>query len=236
MNRPHIKADKPRPQKWLIFIMIILLLLTSFVLEHSTMDLAVTKLFYQGDGRWMVDKQNQLMFLAFYTTPKYLLISLEVYILAAYLHRQFNKHFTVFRPLAFMSTRTLAYLSLTLLSIPLMVGGLKAVTHVACPVNLQAFGGDLPYVNLIQSIALSLPAKCFPAAHASVGFALYAFAFVPELKHPRRTIILLATLIGMLMGGYKMLIGDHFLSHTIASLLLAWLIAQGLAALFYRHS
>ena len=38
-------------------------------------------------------------------------------------------------------------------------------------------------------------------------------------------------LIGWSMGTYKMLIGDHFLSHTVITMILAWLlilvIAQG---------
>ncbi len=34
----------------------------------------------------------------------------------------------------------------------------------------------------------------------------------------------LAAATGWIMGAYKMLIGDHFLSHTIVTMLLAWLI------------
>jgi len=34
---------------------------------------------------------------------------------------------------------------------------------------------------------------------------------------------------GHASGGYKMLIGDHFLSHTITTMLLAWLIINLLA-------
>jgi membrane-associated PAP2 superfamily phosphatase len=33
-----------------------------------------------------------------------------------------------------------------------------------------------------------------------------------------------ALTIGWGTGGYKMLIGDHFLSHTIVTMLIAWLL------------
>lgn len=219
-----------------IWIMLVLLVVISLFIEHSTLDLSLTRWAYQGDGQWLIDKQNTALFIIFYTAPKYLLIALEVYIIAAYLARKFQRQSGVFYPCRHLSTHSLAYLSLALVSTPLVVGSLKAVTHVACPVSLEIFGGDLPYVSLMQSMALSLPAKCFPAAHASVGFALYAFAFVPELCHHRNKIILIATMLGLIMGGYKMLIGDHFFSHTVASLCTAWIIANGLALLFFHRS
>jgi membrane-associated PAP2 superfamily phosphatase len=219
-----------------IWIMLVLLVVISLFIEHSMIDLSLARSAYQGDGQWLIDKQNTALFIIFYTAPKYLLIALEIYIIAAYLVRKLKRRFGVFYPCRHLSTHSLAYLSLALVSTPLVVGIAKAVTHVACPVSLDVFGGDLPYVSLIQSMILGLPAKCFPAAHASVGFALYAFAFVPEFSHHRKKIILIVTMLGFVMGGYKMLIGDHFFSHTLASLCTAWLIAGSLALLFFHRS
>lgn len=34
----------------------------------------------------------------------------------------------------------------------------------------------------------------------------------------------MAMVIGWSMGSYKMLIGDHFLSHTVITMILAWLL------------
>lgn len=236
----HSSSDNATPnssnQVRYILIALALLVLTSLFVEHSVVDLSLAKLFYQGDGHWIISKQDRLLFMIFYTIPKYLLMAVAAYILAAYLARKFNKNLCIFYPCNHLSLRSLAYLSLALLSTPLIVGLFKAITHVACPVNLSLFGGDLPYVSFVQSMALALPAKCFPAAHASVGFALYAFAFVPELYYQRIKIILTATILGIIMGSYKMLIGDHFLSHTIASLLTAWIIASSLAMVFFRQT
>jgi membrane-associated PAP2 superfamily phosphatase len=66
--------------------------------------------------------------------------------------------------------------------------------------------------------------KCWPAGHASGGFALLSLIF---LFHSRKNKIIagsIAMVIGWSMGSYKMLIGDHFLSHTTITMILAWLL------------
>jgi membrane-associated PAP2 superfamily phosphatase len=47
----------------------------------------------------------------------------------------------------------------------------------------------------------------------------------------RKRALLFGITTGWLMGTYKMLIGDHFLSHTIVTMLLAWLIICAIAAM-----
>jgi membrane-associated PAP2 superfamily phosphatase len=42
--------------------------------------------------------------------------------------------------------------------------------------------------------------------------------------------------VGWSMGLYKMIIGDHFLSHTVITMILAWLIVLIIAKSVYRFS
>ena len=49
------------------------------------------------------------------------------------------------------------------------------------------------------------------------------FFLFKKRKYQIRALIF-ALAIGWSMGIYKMLIGDHFLSHTIITMLIAWLI------------
>ena len=59
------------------------------------------------------------------------------------------------------------------------VGLLKQLTNVDCPWDLQLFGGRFPYVSLFGERSRSLrAAHCFPAAHASSGYALMTLYFV----------------------------------------------------------
>ncbi|HDC8872987.1 TPA: phosphatase PAP2 family protein, partial [Escherichia coli] len=130
--------------------------------------------------------------------------------------------------------RELAYLVLTLILVPTVVASLKAYTHVVCPVHLTIFDGTLPYLPMLDSMRNTIPDKCFPAAHASSGFALFAFAFAPSLRRRRGAIIIVVMALGWAMGCYKMIIGDHFLSHTVVSMMLAWAMSAGLAWVFFK--
>ncbi|MEI3479028.1 MAG: phosphatase PAP2 family protein [Bilophila sp.] len=65
--------------------------------------------------------------------------------------------------------------------------------------------------------------KCFPAGHASGGFALMMlfFAFPRRLRWFGLALGLAA---GWWMGLYQMLRGQHFLSHTLFTMIGAWMI------------
>ena len=117
--------------------------------------------------------------------------------------------------------------SLSLLITPLVVGMLKLVTDVYCPYELQEFGGQAFYQKVLT---MADPAnagltcgRCFPAGHASGGFAMTMLFFcVPKkLRWPS---LALTLGIGWIMGLYQMLRGDHFLSHTLMTMVLAWQI------------
>ena len=73
----------------------------------------------------------------------------------------------------------------TLLNISL-IAGLKHLTTLPCPWNVQQLGGTLPYLYLHQSFASQLATQqCFPAGHASGGYALFSLYFARKLLHLR---------------------------------------------------
>jgi membrane-associated PAP2 superfamily phosphatase len=71
--------------------------------------------------------------------------------------------------------------------------------------------------------------RCFPAAHASGGFALLSLYFLFKKRRNRRLALGFALTLGWLMGGYKMVVGDHFISHTLITMELAWLLINFVA-------
>lgn len=236
MNRLPIQHQTPTWQA--VAIGAGLTLLATFSLEHSAVDIGFSQLFYL-HGQWLLGKHEQPYALLLYRLPKALLIVWAVYLLAARLQRvvvRFSQPLVrLFRPVRKLSNTDLWYLVTALVLVPTITATLKAVTHVTCPNHLLLFGGDMPYLTLWQSIqASSHDAKCFPAAHASSGFALYAWAFVPLLWRWRWQIVAAVTLGGWLMGLYKIAIGDHFFSHTVVAMLLAWTLCAALARVFYR--
>ena len=65
---------------------------------------------------------------------------------------------------------------------------------------------------------------CWPAGHASGGFALLSLFFLFKNRRNKIIALITALIIGWSMRIYKMAIGDHFLSHTLITMILAWFI------------
>lgn len=119
------------------------------------------------------------------------------------------------------------------------VGGLKQVTNIACPLDLEDFGGRRPYVSLFGERAADQPrAKCFPGAHAASGFALLAFYFGLRERRPRaaRAALWAGLAVGALFSFAQQARGAHFLSHDVWSAFLVWLICAALYIGPYRAS
>jgi len=117
---------------------------------------------------------------------------------------------------------------LSAIFVPLMVGGLKKYTNMPCPKNEVHYGGTMIRTAVWESYKEPYSNKpsirCYPAGHASGGFALLSLFFLFKAKRNKILALTVALSIGWSMGIYKMLIGDHFLSHNIITMILAWLI------------
>lgn len=114
--------------------------------------------------------------------------------------------------------------------VPLVSGLLKAVTGVSCPAQETLFAGPYPHADMLTRLAGTLPGnehlRCWPAGHASAGFALLGFRAVapPRL---RSTFFYTAPGVaaGWLLGFYQMARGQHYLSHTFATMAIALVIS-----------
>jgi membrane-associated PAP2 superfamily phosphatase len=123
--------------------------------------------------------------------------------------------------------RALGYLALCMTIVPLTVGALKETTNVDCPWSLQGLGGDRPVIHWYQDRPDELPrAACFPGAHSSSAFALFALYFLWLGSHPTRARMALVGVfaLGGLFSIAQQSRGAHFISHDLTSALIAWLI------------
>ena len=238
---------------WLWLKLLCLTIIATLTFEHSQFDIRISEIFYT-NGQWLIEKGAQPNQFIFYDFPKLLLILFGVYLITTlawrywqsrYANTKMTKPFlakpflakpSFIRPIAALSSRELGYLLITLILVPTTIALLKGVTHVSCPNQLTLFDGDLPYLNLWQSMVAMTPGKCFPAAHASAGFSLYGLAFLPTLRPHRYKIFAIVSILGWTMGLYKMLFGDHFFSHTLVSMLLSLTITCALASLFFKNT
>lgn len=198
------------------------ILLALLIFDIWPIDLLIQAHFFDaGDGRWIVEKDAAIPRLVFYLTPRllYLLLAIGLVLSA-----------TFYSKLGISRYRRQALVMVTtaFILIPATVSLLKHQTNVPCPSALQNFGGKYVYRSVLRhrpSENSQLPAKqCFPAGHASGGFALLAFIFLCRTQRQKCSVIATALVTGWTIGIYKMLIGDHFLSHTVISMLYAWLV------------
>ena len=133
---------------------------------------------------------------------------------------------------------SLIALSLSLLSAFVLVAYLKAITNIACPWDLALFGGTEPYVHLLQKRPSYLPYnQCFPAGHASVGYAWVALYYFFKHSRPQYRFIGLATGLsaGLILGLTQQLRGAHFMSHDVTTLFICVLSAKSCFALLFRR-
>ena len=132
---------------------------------------------------------------------------------------------------------TLAYLMTAMLLLPSLIASSKRFSPVPCPWDLARYGGEAAYrFNLDYSFGLTEAGHCFPAGHASGGYALLAFYFaaVPWVRRPV-WFLLPGLFTGLAFGLGQQARGAHFLSHDVWTMSLCWLGSLLLYMLFRRR-
>jgi len=122
--------------------------------------------------------------------------------------------------------RTASFVLLSSLTGIILVGLLKASTHMYTPWDLKEFGGLYPNIRLFDHVAANLPVgHAFPAGHASGGFALLSFYFAARHHQLRYSLQFLygALATGLLLGIDQQVRGAHMISHDLFTLSICWL-------------
>jgi len=212
----------------------IVLIFTVIFFGTSDIDIVVQDKFFDASTHhWIVDRALEPYKFIFYDGIKKLLILFAVSVLLALVFLRNNKTVIAYR-------KGLILIVLSAIFVPLIVGGLKKVTNMPCPKNEIHYGGVYPSTTVWESYPPSFKKChkicCFPAAHASGGFALLSLFFLFRKRRNRILALVSALTVGWSMGLYKMLIGDHFLSHTVISMILAWLIVLVLQKIVVQYT
>jgi membrane-associated PAP2 superfamily phosphatase len=205
-----------------IFITLLALVTSIIFFALTNTDLYIQDMFFNKDTHmWILDSDLQPYRFIFYDGIKKFLIVVGVLFLIALVF--FRKKDLIKR-----YQKGILVVVLSSILVPVIVGGLKKSTNMPCPKNEIHYGGRMirtavwetyqePYKSM-NKIA------CWPAGHASGGFALLSLIFLFKSKKMKTFALVLALGVGWSMGLYKMLVGDHFLSHTVITMILAYLI------------
>jgi membrane-associated PAP2 superfamily phosphatase len=219
----------PLPASWIrradctLWPAIIMLAATIALFEFTPFDLMLQDRFFDfSSGHWRVGATNPVWRAVFYNGPKGVIISIGLALAVL----GFGPGRWLMR--LKMGRRDVVVAFLALASGPALIGLGKNVTNVFCPSEIRRYGGDVPYVALCSSYPVNdRPAKrghCFPAGHASGGFALFGLAWLRRTRRGWWGGLALGLVAGWTMGLYQMLKGAHYLSHTLVTMLMAWIL------------
>ena len=146
--------------------------------------------------------------------------------IATYVERDWS---ALRRPAAFFAISAVASIG--------VVGLLKTLTNVDCPWDLAPFAGRFPFVELFADRPDALRiGRCFPAAHASSGYALLALYFTFRERHPALAKVGLAIglLTGLVFGIAQQARGAHFVSHDLWSAFVVWTVTLSAYSFLFR--
>jgi len=176
------------------------------------LDLWFQGLFWDGSS-WMVPHEATWGRILAYDGPKALIIAFAVVSLVLAIKAMVQGR----------ASRLHWFNLACLAAVSVLCTQLRAVSQMATPIDLKLYGGTWEHLLLFQPKPLMYPSHAFPAGHASGGFALIGLYWT--LPAARRVWGLVLGLgLGAWMGLYQVARGEHFLSHTLATAALAWLV------------
>ena len=112
----------------------------------------------------------------------------------------------------------------------------KSLTRMDCPWDLVSYGGNHPFIGLFESRHGLPAANCFPAGHASAGYAWVALYFAALAVRPRwrKAGLAIGLGSGLLFGICQQLRGAHFASHDLWTLAVCWSVSLALYLTWLR--
>ena len=211
-----------------------LLIFSIVFFAYSDIDILVQYNFYNFDThKWILDSHAQPYRFIFYDGIKKLLIVIAALLLISLAFIKKSKLINEYK-------KGIIIVVLSAVLVPLTVGTLKKYTNMPCPESELRYDGEYPKTKVWESYTKEYKnldtCKCWPAGHASGGFALLSFFFLFKSRRNKNIAVVVAMSVAWSMGLYKMMVGDHFLSHTIITMVLAWFIILIVARLVKKQS
>ena len=203
-----------------VLVTSLLFLLASITSHQSGLDLWLADSIYQlegGNGTGFPLRNNFLLQNVLHEGGRLVSQLLLLVTLAAYLASRFIDRIKPMRA-------DLAFIVVATITACTSIAILKNLNDIPCPADLALFGGEREWVNFWQLFSSDLPAgKCYPAGHASGGYAWLAVAFIAPRRRGRFFVYLIpGLLLGLIFGVAQQLRGAHFLSHDLATIACCW--------------
>ncbi|MEQ1684511.1 MAG: phosphatase PAP2 family protein [Burkholderiaceae bacterium] len=131
-------------------------------------------------------------------------------------------------------------LPVTALLASAVISALKGANSTSCPWEMAAFGGVAQHLSHWSGWFMpdGGSGRCFPAGHATSGFAFVGGFFALRRHLPRLAVVWLlgALVAGLLLGLVQQLRGAHFMSHTLWTAWICWMVGWLADPLFAREA
>ncbi|RXI28678.1 phosphatase PAP2 family protein [Aliarcobacter trophiarum] len=215
-----------------IIVTAIVFIVTILIFELTKLDIYIQSYFYNfEDKHWLIQKDQTLKYIFYDGFKKLFIIISIIFIVLSLL--SFSKRFNLLN----RYKKGLIIVALSMLFVPALAI-FKNYTNMPCPYNVVTFGGKYPEIKLFETypkdFVQETKSRCYPAGHATMGFSLMALYFLFKTRRAKNIALLFGVIAGVLTGGYKMLVGHHFLSHTLATMILAWLVILLVVKFVYK--
>lgn len=192
------------------------------LIHYTSIDLKFQSLFFIPETKlWLVSRDNLVLKFWFYKFPKIIIITYGVILIIWAAKLNLLKQNIELQ-------KKLFFLILALVIVPLTVATLKHYSPIYCPNHISEFGGGHIFISPLEifnyEIFFNNTGKCSPAGHASGGFALISLYFVMYAKSKKIYALIFSLIMGSVMGLYQIAKGTHYLSDTIITLAIAYLV------------
>ena len=209
-----------------LFNCLMALAIILILIHYSDLDIKFQSLFFNFETKaWWIDKNDQAIKFIFYRLPKYCIVIYGICLIG---WAFFEKDKIIRKKIFFLIS--------SLVLIPLTVALLKHYSPIICPVHIVEFGGDAKHISPLdifkEGVFFKNNGKCFPAGHASGGFSMLALYFVMQTRRSKLIALLGGLTLGAIMGMYQITKGVHYLSDTVATLAIAYIICITMERLF----
>ncbi len=133
--------------------------------------------------------------------------------------------------------KPLTYLFVAVSGSSLLVSFVKSLLAVSCPWEFQRYGGSLNYHTVYEQLSLRNGEGCFPAGHASAGYAWIAlyFFWINYSSNLRWAGLVFPLVAGIAFGFAQQVRGAHFISHDVWTLATCWFYSLALYLLMFKR-
>lgn len=212
---------------WMLGLSVLLAPLIWFVFSYTRLDRILIAPYYDMQSHSFPWRDDAFMQNVMHGGLKFIVVAAGVALLGGFL-------LTYIMPQWQRHRRTLLWMCGAMAGSTLLVSLLKHSSGMHCPWDLAEYGGYAPVERLFEHMSAAAGGNCFPGGHAAGGFSLLAFYFGLRNVHARyaRLGLIIALVMGMIMGWAQMIRGAHFLSHNIWSV---WVVWTFMAVLYHLY-